>query len=153
MINQVLFRFGDDTTTNAMLAHVQQSGEAWMGGTTWDERAAIRLSVSSWRTTESDIDRTVAAFETARVTVSPLPMETRGRVVHHESEVGTWELVLRPPDARLRRYVGDYQGYTESGTRRAAPTAGPDDAAPVDREPRLDVGDRRSARGGKRGAR
>jgi cysteine sulfinate desulfinase/cysteine desulfurase-like protein len=52
-----------------VLAHVQQSGEAWMGGTTWDGRAAIRLSVSSWRTTEADIDRTVAAFETALATV------------------------------------------------------------------------------------
>ena len=69
VINQVLFRFGDDSTTNAVLAHVQQSGEAWMGGTTWDGRAAIRVSVSSWRTTEADIDRTVAAIEAARVTV------------------------------------------------------------------------------------
>ena len=40
-----------------------------MGGTTWDGRAAIRVSVSSWRTTEADIDRTVAAFEGALVTV------------------------------------------------------------------------------------
>ena len=39
------------------------------GGTTWDGRTAIRVSVSSWRTTEADIDRTVAAFETARATV------------------------------------------------------------------------------------
>ena len=65
----MLFRFADDATTNAVLAHVQQSGEAWMGGTTWDGRAAIRVSVSSWRTTEADIDRTVAAFETALATV------------------------------------------------------------------------------------
>jgi glutamate/tyrosine decarboxylase-like PLP-dependent enzyme len=65
VINQVLFRFEDDETTNAVLARVQESGEAWMGGTTWDGRAAIRLSVSSWRTTGADIDRTVAAFESA----------------------------------------------------------------------------------------
>jgi glutamate/tyrosine decarboxylase-like PLP-dependent enzyme len=64
-LNQVLFRFGDDTTTNAVLAHVQESGEAWMSGTSWDGRAAIRLSVSSWRTTKDDIARTVAAFEAA----------------------------------------------------------------------------------------
>ena len=36
-----------------------------MGGTTWRGRSAIRLSVSNWRTTEDDIDRTVAAFEAA----------------------------------------------------------------------------------------
>jgi hypothetical protein len=65
----VLFRFGDDATTNAVLASVQASGEAWMGGTMWDGRAAIRISVSGWRTTEADIDRTVAAFEAALVSV------------------------------------------------------------------------------------
>ncbi len=65
VLNQVLFRFADDGTTNAVLAHVQASGEAWMAGTTWDGRAAIRLSVSNWRTTETDIERTVAAFERA----------------------------------------------------------------------------------------
>jgi glutamate/tyrosine decarboxylase-like PLP-dependent enzyme len=69
VLNQVLFRFADDETTNAVLAGVQASGEAWMAGTTWDGRAAIRLSVSNWRTSESDIDRTVAAFEAALVSV------------------------------------------------------------------------------------
>jgi glutamate/tyrosine decarboxylase-like PLP-dependent enzyme len=69
VINQVLFRFEDDETTLRVLDEVQRSGEAWMGGTTWDGRAAIRIAVSSWRTTESDIDRTVAAFESALVTV------------------------------------------------------------------------------------
>ena len=69
VLNQVLFRFADDETTNAVLADVQRSGEAWMSGTIWDGRSAIRLSVSNWRTTEADIDRTVAAFEAALVTV------------------------------------------------------------------------------------
>ena len=69
VINQVLFRFEDDETTLRVLDEVQRSGEAWMGGTTWNGRAAIRVSVSSWRTTDSDIDRTVAAFESALVTV------------------------------------------------------------------------------------
>jgi glutamate/tyrosine decarboxylase-like PLP-dependent enzyme len=68
VLNQVLFRFENDGATNAVLARVQESGEAWMGGTTWDSRAAIRVSVSGWRTTEADIDRTVAAFESALVT-------------------------------------------------------------------------------------
>ena len=70
VINQVLFRFADEATTSAVLARVQESGEAWMGGTTWDERTAIRLSVSNWRTTEADIDRTIAAFERALSDVS-----------------------------------------------------------------------------------
>jgi glutamate/tyrosine decarboxylase-like PLP-dependent enzyme len=61
-LNQVLFRFEDDERTNAVLAAVQQSGEAWMGGTLWDGRAAIRISVSSWQTTEDDVERTLAAY-------------------------------------------------------------------------------------------
>ena len=69
VLNQVLFRLEDDATTTAVLTRVQESGEAWMGGTMWDGRVAIRVSVSGWRTTEADIDRTVAAFEAARVTV------------------------------------------------------------------------------------
>jgi hypothetical protein len=36
-----------------------------MSGTSWDGRAAIRLSVSGWRTTTRDIDRTVAALARA----------------------------------------------------------------------------------------
>ncbi len=65
VLNQVLFCFADDGTTNAVLGRVQESGEAWMSGTTWDGRQAIRLSVSNWRTSEDDIARTVAAFEGA----------------------------------------------------------------------------------------
>jgi hypothetical protein len=41
------------------------SGQAWLSGTTFDGRRAIRLSVSNWQTSESDIARTLAAFETA----------------------------------------------------------------------------------------
>jgi glutamate/tyrosine decarboxylase-like PLP-dependent enzyme len=69
VLNQVLFRFADDETTTAVLARVQASGQAWMGGTVWENRAAIRLSVSNWRTSKADVDRTVAAFANALGTV------------------------------------------------------------------------------------
>jgi hypothetical protein len=63
VLNQVLLRFGDDDErTRAAIAHVQQGGVAWMGGTTWKGRAAMRVSVSSWATTEADIDRTIGAI-------------------------------------------------------------------------------------------
>ncbi|MET0809986.1 MAG: pyridoxal-dependent decarboxylase [Thermoleophilaceae bacterium] len=65
VLNQVLFRFEDDATTDAVLHRVQAGGEAWLGGTTWEGRRAIRLSVSNWRTSERDIDRTLAAFASA----------------------------------------------------------------------------------------
>jgi glutamate/tyrosine decarboxylase-like PLP-dependent enzyme len=61
-LNQVLFRFATDDETNAALRAVQESGEAWMSGTTWDGRAAIRISVSNWQTTEEDVERTLAAY-------------------------------------------------------------------------------------------
>ena len=66
VLNQVLLRFEDDETTDRVVAAVQASGEAWMGGTVWDDRRAIRISVSSWQTSEEDVERTIAAFATAR---------------------------------------------------------------------------------------
>ena len=69
VLNQVLFCFEDDEKTHAALEAVQASGEAWMGGTTWSGRAAIRISVSNWQTSEEDIERTVGAFARAREAV------------------------------------------------------------------------------------
>jgi glutamate/tyrosine decarboxylase-like PLP-dependent enzyme len=61
-LNQVLVRFASDDETTRLLEGVQASGEAWMSGTTWDGRAAIRISVSNWQTTDDDVDRTLAAY-------------------------------------------------------------------------------------------
>jgi hypothetical protein len=61
----VLFRFESDERTLAALAAVQDSGVAWMSGSTWQGRQAIRISVSNWQTTAEDIDRTIAAFARA----------------------------------------------------------------------------------------
>ena len=63
VLNQVLVRFGDDDTkTDSVVAAVQRSGECWMGSTTWHGRRYMRISVSNWRTTETDVDRSVAAI-------------------------------------------------------------------------------------------
>jgi AraC-like DNA-binding protein len=43
-------------------------------------------------------------------------MDASVRTLRHESELGTWELVLRAPDERLRAFVGEYEGYEESGS-------------------------------------
>jgi glutamate/tyrosine decarboxylase-like PLP-dependent enzyme len=61
-LNQVLFRFATDDQTNAVLKAVQEDGVAWMGGTTWDGRPAIRISVSNWQTTDDDVERTLTAY-------------------------------------------------------------------------------------------
>jgi glutamate/tyrosine decarboxylase-like PLP-dependent enzyme len=65
VLNQVLFRFDSDERTGEVLRHVQESGEAWMAGTVWDGRRAIRISVSNWQTDDDDVDRALAAFEAA----------------------------------------------------------------------------------------
>ena len=65
VLNQVLFRFDDDQTTDRVLRHVIDTGEAWLSGTTVDGRRAIRLSVSNWQTSDTDIDRALDAFRDA----------------------------------------------------------------------------------------
>lgn len=62
VLNQALASFGDDATTDAVIEAVQREGTCWAGGTTWQGRRAMRLSVSNSSTTEQDIDRSAAAI-------------------------------------------------------------------------------------------
>ena len=62
VLNQVLGRFGDDDAlTRRVVSAVQQEGTCWMSGTTWQGKAAMRISVTNWTTNESDIDRSATA--------------------------------------------------------------------------------------------
>ncbi|MET9269058.1 aminotransferase class V-fold PLP-dependent enzyme [Kribbella sp. NPDC003557] len=61
VLNQVLVRFGDDELTRRVVTAVQREGTCWMSGTTWQGRAAMRISVTNWTTDEADIDRSAAA--------------------------------------------------------------------------------------------
>jgi glutamate/tyrosine decarboxylase-like PLP-dependent enzyme len=65
VLNQVVVTFGDEPTTDRVIARVQRDGVCWCGGTTWKGRRAMRISVSSWVTTEADVDRSVAAIAAA----------------------------------------------------------------------------------------
>ena len=57
-LNQVLLRFGDDDDrTEAVIAAVQNDGVCWVGGTTWRDQRAMRISICNWATSESDIER------------------------------------------------------------------------------------------------
>jgi glutamate/tyrosine decarboxylase-like PLP-dependent enzyme len=70
VLNQVLARFGDDDeTTNEVVRRVQDDGTCWLGGTIWQGRAAMRISVSSFRTTEDDVERSAAAILKAAAAV------------------------------------------------------------------------------------
>jgi glutamate/tyrosine decarboxylase-like PLP-dependent enzyme len=65
VLNQVLFRFATDEETDEALRRVQDSGDVWMSGTTWDGRRAIRVSVSNWQTTEEEIELALQSFRAA----------------------------------------------------------------------------------------
>lgn len=60
VINQVLFRCATDEQTQKVLQAAQASGKTWFGGTNWQGRPAMRISVSSWRTQQSHGDEVVA---------------------------------------------------------------------------------------------
>jgi glutamate/tyrosine decarboxylase-like PLP-dependent enzyme len=70
-INQGLVRFldpkpgasdaGHDRRTDAVIAGILLTGEAFFGGTTWRGRRAMRVSVCNWQTSEQDVDRAVQA--------------------------------------------------------------------------------------------
>jgi glutamate/tyrosine decarboxylase-like PLP-dependent enzyme len=63
VLNQVLVRFDDDDeTTREVVRRVQEDGTCWLGGTEWQGRAAMRISVSSFRTTAEDVERSAAAI-------------------------------------------------------------------------------------------
>lgn len=62
VLNQVLVSFGSAEHTRAVIARVQNDGTCWCGGTVWHGETAMRISVSSWATTEADVDRSLAAI-------------------------------------------------------------------------------------------
>jgi glutamate/tyrosine decarboxylase-like PLP-dependent enzyme len=65
VLNQVLFCFESDEQTDDVLRRVQDSGDVWMSGTTWDGRRAIRISVSNWQTTDEEIELALQSFRAA----------------------------------------------------------------------------------------
>jgi glutamate/tyrosine decarboxylase-like PLP-dependent enzyme len=62
VLNQVLVSFGDPDTTNRVIAGIQADGTCWCGGTVWQGQTAMRISVSSWATTEADVERSLEAI-------------------------------------------------------------------------------------------
>jgi glutamate/tyrosine decarboxylase-like PLP-dependent enzyme len=75
VLNQVLVSFGDPETTQRVIAGIQADGTCWCGGTVWQGRRAMRISISSWATTEDDVERCletmlrIAAQERAHATL------------------------------------------------------------------------------------
>jgi glutamate/tyrosine decarboxylase-like PLP-dependent enzyme len=63
VINQVLVSFGAPEVTRAVIEKVQGEGTCWCGGTQWQGRTAMRISVSSWATTDEDVETSLAAIQ------------------------------------------------------------------------------------------
>jgi len=62
VLNQVLVSFGSAEKTNRVIAGIQADGTCWCGGTVWQGKTAMRISVSSWATTEADVERSLEAM-------------------------------------------------------------------------------------------
>ena len=62
VLNQVLVSFGAADVTRRVIARVQEDGTCWCGGTVWQGKTAMRISVSSWATTDHDVARSLDAI-------------------------------------------------------------------------------------------
>ena len=62
VLNQVLVSFGDPDRNRRTIAAIQRDGTCWCGGTVWQGRTAMRISVCSWATTDEDVEKSLAAM-------------------------------------------------------------------------------------------
>lgn len=65
VFNQILVQCGTPEKTNAVLKHIQESGYCWCGSALWKGQPVIRISISSWQTSPSQIDTCVEIFKKA----------------------------------------------------------------------------------------
>ena len=54
-----------DEITESTIAKIQEMRECWVGGSTWQGKKVIRISVCSWATTAEDVERSVNSFNRA----------------------------------------------------------------------------------------
>jgi len=65
VFTQVCASFGTDERTRDVVARVLADGTAWMSGSRWHDRAVLRVSVSSWATTDADVRASLGALARA----------------------------------------------------------------------------------------
>ncbi|MEM5387645.1 aminotransferase class V-fold PLP-dependent enzyme [Paraburkholderia phymatum] len=70
-LNQVLVSFGTPEMTRAVISRLQADGICWCGGTVWQGRVAMRISVSSWATTDADVQTSLRAMIRAAEACAP----------------------------------------------------------------------------------
>jgi len=62
---QVCLAFADDARTRRIVQRMLDDGTAWITGSVWRGRAVLRISVSSWATTDADVARSLDALRRA----------------------------------------------------------------------------------------
>lgn len=72
VFTQVCVAFGDDERTEEVVRRLLADGTAWMSGSTWRGRSVLRISVSNWSTTDSDVQRSLDAVRQAVTDLRPL---------------------------------------------------------------------------------
>ena len=65
VFNQVLVSCETDELTTKVIERIQELRECWVGGSLWEGKKVIRISVCSWATTEKDVSRSVRSFKQA----------------------------------------------------------------------------------------
>ncbi|MCY2986422.1 MAG: pyridoxal-dependent decarboxylase, partial [Planctomycetota bacterium] len=62
VLNQVLVSFGSEDKTRRVLKAVQNDGTCWCSTASWHGETAMRISVSSWATTDDDVEQSLSAI-------------------------------------------------------------------------------------------
>jgi glutamate/tyrosine decarboxylase-like PLP-dependent enzyme len=62
IINQVLVSFGSAEVNEKIISEIQQEGTCWVGGSKLKGKSVMRISVSSWATTDEDVEKSLDAI-------------------------------------------------------------------------------------------
>jgi glutamate/tyrosine decarboxylase-like PLP-dependent enzyme len=62
VLNQVLVSFGELEMTQKVIEGIQKDGICWCGSTVWQDHTAMRISVSSWATTDEDVEMSLESM-------------------------------------------------------------------------------------------
>ncbi|HEX2805294.1 MAG TPA: pyridoxal-dependent decarboxylase [Kineosporiaceae bacterium] len=65
VFTQVCATFGSEERTREVVRRLLADGTAWITGSTWHDRCVLRISVSNWSTSDSDVERSLDAVRKA----------------------------------------------------------------------------------------
>jgi hypothetical protein len=65
VINQIVGTFDNEEKLDQFISNVQKSGKTWFGPTIWKGRKAFRISVSSYATSDEDVDIAIKTIKKA----------------------------------------------------------------------------------------